>query len=119
MKSLLTHRKSVLAAACLLASAAAQAFCLPPTKGGMPQIAASQNPRGCWAGWWCSPSRSYVIAATKQQCSLVVNQRAVAAWLMKPDVQYLPTGIDMRTHPALTPVWLPERAKLDALRPTR
>lgn len=111
-------RRSMLAlAAALLATSAAQAFCLPPTHNGMPQIAASQNAKGCWAGWWCSRERSYVIAATKQQCNLVGNKRAVAEWVMSPDPQRLPTGTDMLKHPTLKAIWVPERAKLDALRP--
>lgn len=117
MISSFKRRMPVLAAACLFVCASAQAFCLPPTKGGMPQVAASQNPRGCWAGWWCSPSSAYVIAATKQQCDLVGNQRAFAAWVMAPDPQRLPFSADFRNDAALSAVWKHERAKLDALRP--
>jgi hypothetical protein len=82
----------------------------------MPKWAVSQNPRGCWAGWICPNGKAYVAAATKQQCSLVGVQRAVAAWLRNPEVNTLAFGSNPHADPALLAVWEPERAMLDALR---
>ncbi len=103
----------------LAADAALAEKCLPPTNGlGMPKWVVRQNPKGCWAGWWCSPTTKYVAVATKAQCSTVGVQRAVAAWLMAPSAAPLGFGTSPYTDPALRAVWEPERALLDALRPT-
>ena len=92
-------------------------ICLPPVNPdtGMPKWVISDNPRGCWAGWWCEKG-PYIAAATKQQCSLVGVKRAVAAWATAPSLDAMYFGKDPFADQELRDVWVPESAKLDAIR---
>ena len=108
-----------LAAAAFL-SASAHAACLPPIgKNGMPVWVVSTNPRGCWAGWWCSPTSPYIAAATRQQCSLSGVQQNVAKWLKAPDVRALDFGANPTKDADLRAVWEPEWGMLEAIRPEK
>jgi hypothetical protein len=101
-----------------LVTASAQAACLPPLgTNGMPVWVVSQNPRGCWAGWWCSPTSPYIAAATAQQCSLAGVQRNVLNWLRSPNASVLDFGANPKQNAELRAVWEPERRMLDAIRP--
>jgi hypothetical protein len=101
----------------LLASSVG-AVCMPPLNPSTltPRWVVSDNPRGCWAGWWCPDGTPYIAAATKQQCSLVGVKRAVAAWLTSPSLDALTFGGDPFADPVLRDVWVPESSKLDAIR---
>lgn len=97
----------------------AAALCLPPISPvtHMPKWVVEDNPRGCWAGWWCPGAATpYIAAATKQQCSLVGVKRAAAAWLSDPDAAALKFGTDPHTDPALLAVWKPDEKLLEAVR---
>lgn len=94
------------------------AECLPRTLGGAgSQAVISSNSKGDWAGWWCPGSSTpYIAACPKSVCSLVGSKRAVAAWMSRPTAEGLTFGKNPHTDPALLAVWVPERAKLDAVK---
>lgn len=94
------------------------AECLPSTLGGAgSQAVVSSNTKGDWAGWWCPGSDvPYIAACPRAVCSLVGSKRAVASWLSGPKVEGLTFGKNPHTDAALRAVWVPERAKLDALK---
>lgn len=102
----------------LLALPVGAAVCMPPLNPSTltPRWVVSDNPRGCWVGWWCPNGTPYIAAATKQQCGLVGVKRAVAAWVTSPSLDALTFGKDPFSDPELVDVWLPESSKLDAIR---
>lgn len=105
--------------ACMSAMEIAAGQCLPAINPAthMPKWVVADNPRGCWAGWWCpGQARPYIAAATKQQCSLVGVKRATAAWLSDPSAAALKFGADPHTDPALLAVWKPDEKLLEAVR---
>jgi hypothetical protein len=113
-----TMRHLILLAALLCS--AAQAACLPAQlQGGTGSpMVVSYNKQGAWAGWWCpGASLPYVAVVTADNLRNVAMQRVVTAWLMFPSTSDLAFGSDPHTDAALRAVWVPERAKLDAVKP--
>ena len=99
---------------------AAQAACLPAQlQGGTGSpMVVSYNKQGAWAGWWCpGASLPYVAVVTTKYLTNVAMQRVVTAWLVNPSLDDLVFGSDPHTDPALRAAWVPERAKLDAVKP--
>lgn len=98
----------------------AQATCLPAQFNGGTgsEMVVSYNKQGAWAGWWCpGESQPYVAAVTTKYLANIAAQRMVADWLMFPSVADLDFGTNPQTDPALLAVWVPERSKLDAVKP--
>lgn len=93
--------------------------CLPSDLGGTGSVLIkSDNPRGCWAGWWCPGyDVPYVAAARRSICDGNVVKAVAAEWLSSPDIDALVFGQDPHSYQALLDIWVPERAKLDAVRP--
>jgi len=98
----------------------AQAACLPAqiSGGTGSEMVVSYNKQGAWAGWWCpGASLPYVAVVTTEHLKNVAMQRVVSAWLVNPSVDDLVFGPDPHTDAKLRAVWVPERAKLDAVKP--
>jgi hypothetical protein len=96
--------------------------CLPSQIGGTgSRFVQSFNSLGAWAGFWCKDEQGVwtprVVAITKQYTDNVTAWKTVSAFMQNPQAKLLTFGADPFTDAPLRAVWVPEVAKLDAVKP--
>lgn len=96
--------------------------CLPSQLGGTgSRFVQSFNSLGAWAGYWCKDDQGIwnarVVAITKQYTDNVTVWKTVSAFVQNPQAKLLTFGADPFTDATLRAVWVPEVAKLDAVKP--
>ncbi len=117
-------KKSLAAAALLLAVASAQAVtanCIPSDFGGTGSaMVSNKNAIGRWAGWWCpGEAGPTVYACRKASCpsGAAIASKLARMWDYTTAATFNEQVYSLPSADTVKDVWLPDIAKLNAVKP--